>query len=302
MALLHRRRGLGPSPPPPASDAVRDPRPARCCVRCGYDLTGSSADGRCPECGLPCAASTDRYTLSSADPCWVARGVRNGLALLALALVAIISSALLLFAVLLGEVNLRYSFDLPVTAALAWILTLTFRAGRRRGLCWCAARVPARSGPARRACTATRQPRRDGPGLGHCLRTAAVLLPGGSPRDSHRGRRADRAQPPKFAPREPARSRRVHSPFAEGQRCPTAAGRSLLDRYGVARAQLRRICRLVRIRLDHPSRHALGCQHFLVCGAEPTRFRLSLYLYVRLLLQVWRCVRGACQAGGPRCG
>lgn len=48
------------------------------CFRCLYDLRGQPADGRCPECGEPLAASTRGDRWDRADARW-RRGVRRGL-------------------------------------------------------------------------------------------------------------------------------------------------------------------------------------------------------------------------------
>jgi hypothetical protein len=47
------------------------------CFGCLYDLRGQSADGRCPECGQPVAASTREDRWDRADARWQ-RGVRRG--------------------------------------------------------------------------------------------------------------------------------------------------------------------------------------------------------------------------------
>jgi hypothetical protein len=42
-----------PAPAIETTDAVATPDRAIPCTRCGYDLRGAAANGRCPECGLP---------------------------------------------------------------------------------------------------------------------------------------------------------------------------------------------------------------------------------------------------------
>ena len=49
------------------------------CRKCGYDLRGCDAAGRCPECGTPVALSATPDLLRFADPAWASklgRGVR----------------------------------------------------------------------------------------------------------------------------------------------------------------------------------------------------------------------------------
>jgi hypothetical protein len=69
------------------------------CRRCGYNLRGLSADGRCPECGTAVAISLEGDLLRYAAPRWVerlgrgSRFILNGL------------SAALLFAIATGILN-----------------------------------------------------------------------------------------------------------------------------------------------------------------------------------------------------
>jgi hypothetical protein len=53
-------------PPPPIDDPADSPT----CL-CGYNLRGLPADGRCPECAHPIAASL-AHQLRAADPLWLA--------------------------------------------------------------------------------------------------------------------------------------------------------------------------------------------------------------------------------------
>lgn len=49
------------------------------CRRCGYNLRGTSVEGRCPECGTAAGVSVQGDYLRYADPRWVeslARGVK----------------------------------------------------------------------------------------------------------------------------------------------------------------------------------------------------------------------------------
>ena len=68
---------LAPDPDPP-KPLPRSKRPAtveveRHCRRCGYDLRGLPADGRCPECGTPIADSGAGESLAFADADWLRR-------------------------------------------------------------------------------------------------------------------------------------------------------------------------------------------------------------------------------------
>src|SRR5215211_1304756 len=56
---------------PTTAGAVPEPA-APCCLRCGYDLRGQPAQGRCPECGLPVRNSTAAPDeLRLAPPRWL---------------------------------------------------------------------------------------------------------------------------------------------------------------------------------------------------------------------------------------
>jgi hypothetical protein len=76
------------------------------CVRCGYDLRGLELDHPCPECGVPVAASASKANLPFAAPWWL-RSLRAGLMLLLVSLAGLASVWVLLFVLVLAEIDLR---------------------------------------------------------------------------------------------------------------------------------------------------------------------------------------------------
>jgi hypothetical protein len=71
------------------------------CRRCGYNLRGLSADGRCPECGTPVGFSLKGDLLRFCDPAWVDT-LRRGVKCIVMAVVLGIFGIAVAFAVGLG--------------------------------------------------------------------------------------------------------------------------------------------------------------------------------------------------------
>lgn len=75
-----------PSPPPGPGPVVTDPL---YCLRCGYQLRGLHASGRCPECGTAVELSLAEPTLAAATPEYLA-SLARGLRLILAGLVALV--------------------------------------------------------------------------------------------------------------------------------------------------------------------------------------------------------------------
>lgn len=76
------------------------------CGRCGYDLVGLKFDQACPECGLLISASASRGDLQYAATWWL-RSLRTGLTLLLASLGSLAAMWVLLFVLVLAEINVR---------------------------------------------------------------------------------------------------------------------------------------------------------------------------------------------------
>src|SRR3712207_6504137 len=94
------------------------------CRKCGYDLRGCDAAGRCPECGTAVALSARPDLLRFADPAWVSKLGRGVRFILWGALAAIVSAVVGVFAfgeTLLG--NVVTTAGTLVHLYGAWLLT-----------------------------------------------------------------------------------------------------------------------------------------------------------------------------------
>ena len=94
------------------------------CRRCGYDLRGLSADGRCPECGTPVRLALGSELLAFCDPQWIAR-VRTGAVAVLSGLAGIVA---LTFAFLVlrfhGFLGALLAFAFPSLVAIGtWMMT-----------------------------------------------------------------------------------------------------------------------------------------------------------------------------------
>jgi hypothetical protein len=118
----------------PSTSPLADDGDDVLCIACGYSLRGLSAEGDCPECGLPVEKSLRGNRLADADPGWLKRIARGqawlsiGVSILSWTMsVGLIVLILLPIAILaVSQPNARF---LGIVFSTGWILAAVLLGG-----------------------------------------------------------------------------------------------------------------------------------------------------------------------------